>query len=289
MIVKILSRHSPSYAGLIRYILKEGKGGENERPEPYLHNFRGHTEKEWVRELCINEAFRKQQRKGQVYFYHTILSFNGLDSNKITKGMLQDITKKFIELRGKDAMYIAAQHRDREHTHIHLLVSGLSYRTGKASRITRKELQELKITLQSYQQEKYPELENSVPNHGAGREYLSQKEYGAKSKNSKRYLKAELSQKVNDALIQANSQQHFLELLQEGGLYHYERGGQVYGITVNDRNYRFSSLGVDIEKLKTMKQDLSEEETALEEIQQIREADIERGQNIAEELDFDYP
>lgn len=269
MIVKILSRHSPSYAGLIRYILKEGKGGEDERPEPYLHNFRGHTEKEWVRELCINEAFRKQQRKGQVYFYHTILSFNELDSDKITKDMLQDITKKFIELRGKDAMYIAAQHRDREHTHIHLLVSGLSYRTGKAFRMTKGEMRELKISLQCYQQEKYG-LEHSLPNHGAGREYLSQKEYGAKSKNSTRYLKAELKQKVDTILLQSNSLQDFISRLQENSLYHYERGNKVYGITVNEKNYRFSSLGVDIEMIKTMKQDLSEEETALGEIGKIR-------------------
>lgn len=270
MIVKILSRHSPTYAGLIRYILKEGKGGENKQPEPYLHNFRGHTEKEWVRELCINEAFRKRQRKGQVYFYHTILSFNGLDSNKITKDMLQDITKKFIELRGKDAMYIAAQHRDREHTHIHLLVSGLSYRTGKAFRMTKGEMRELKISLQSYQQEKYG-LEHSLPNHGADREYLSQKEYGAKSKKSTRYLKAELSQKVNEILLQSNSLQDFISRLQENSLFHYERGNKAYGITVDDKNYRFSSLGVDIERIKTMEQDLSEEERALEEINNLRE------------------
>lgn len=280
MILKILSRHSLTYGGLINYILKEEKGINNERPEPYLHNFRGKTAKEWIRELYINEAFRQQGRKNQVYFYHAILSFNRLDSDKISKKILADITAKFIELRGREGQYLAASHGDREHAHIHFLISALEYRSGKTFRMTKAEMQELKIKLQEYQKEKYPELENSLPQHGSGKEYLSPNEYNAKTKGSK-YLKSELSQQVKEALSQATSQQHFLELLQERGLHHYERGGRAYGITVDDKNYRFSSLGVDMEQLTTLEQDLSEEEKALEEIKSMRET-------LAMENDLSY-
>ncbi len=271
MIFKILSRCSPGYGSLINYILKEGKGANDKKPEPYLHNFRGSTVNQWIRELYINEAFRKQERKGQVYFYHAILSFNSLDSDKISKEMLTDITAKFIELRGREGMYLSAIHQDTGHTHIHCLISALEYRKGKAFRMTKGEMQELKIQLQEYQKEKYPLLENSLPNHGACKEYLSQKEYGVKTKNSKAYIKAELSQKVNDAFKQANNQKHFLELLQESGLHHYERGGKAYGITLDDKNYRFSSLGVDMKKFNALGKDLSEEERTLEEIKEIRQ------------------
>lgn len=271
MIVKFLSRHSPSYLGLIDYILKEGKGGEHKAPEPYLHNFRGKSKTEWVKELCQNEAFRKHPRKDQVYFYHAMLSFSNLDSEKITQDILKDITTKFIDLRGKEGMFLTAQHQDREHLHIHCLISALEFKTGKAFRMTKNQFQDLKIELQNYQLQKFPQLENSLPNHQSGKEYLTSKEFNAKNKNTKAFQKAEITTKINDLLAISENQQQFLERLRENGLHHYERGGRAYGISLEDKNYRFSTLGIDLEKINSLPEDLTQEVTVLEEINQLRQ------------------
>ncbi len=272
MIVKFISRHSPSYANLIDYMLKEGKGEEGKSPEPYLHNLRGTSKKEWVKEFCKNEAFRKNPgRKNQTYFYHAMLSFSNLDTEKITPDILSDITKKFIELRGSTGIYLSSEHMDRSHFHIHCLISALEFKTGKAFRMSKNQLQDLKIELQNYQQLKYPELENSLPNHGAGKEYITSKEHNAKIRNPKSYKKDELSNKINEILNISTSRQEFFEKLQNEGLFHYERGGKTYGISLDDKNYRFSTLGIDLDKIHSLPEDLTQEQLALKEINQLRQ------------------
>ncbi len=285
MIIKLLSRHSPSYGGLIDYLLKEGKGGDDKTPEPLLHNFRGTNKNEWVKELCQNEAFRKNPRKGQIYFQHAILSFNNLDSQNLTPEILKDLTQKFIELRGKDGMYLTAQHNDRDHLHIHCLISGLKFKTGKAFRLPKDKLKDLKVQLQNYQIEKYPELKNSLPNHGSGKEYLTPNEYGAKIKNSKSYKKSELALKINEILNTSSTQENFLEKLREQGYHHYERGGKIYGITLDDKNYRFNTLGVSLDKMNSLPNDLTQEEQALKEISELRQQ-METKKEIETEQDI---
>jgi hypothetical protein len=281
MIVKFLSRHSPGgFSSLINYILNPEKGNGNAEITPYLHNFKGNTKTEWLKELYQNEAFRQRSRSDQVYFYHAILSFSNQDSNKISSEMLMDFSKQFVSLRGKEGMYLSASHHDRNHTHIHFLISALEYKTGKAFRMNKDQFQELKIELQNYQIEKYPFLVNSLPQHGSGKEYLTNREYGAKVKNSKSYLKSQISQKVNDILLESKSIQNFTENLGLAGLHHYERGGKVYGVTIDDKNYRFSGLGVEMDKFNSLEDDLSEEEQALEEIQSLR--------NETESMEMEY-
>jgi hypothetical protein len=284
MIIKSLSRHSAGgISGLINYILDEKKAEENEKPKPYLHNFKGTTKSQWVKELYQNEAFRVRERKGQIYYYHFILSFSNLDS-KISGEIINDITEKFIAFRGKEGMYLAASHHDKEHTHIHCLVSALEYRTGKAFRMTKQEFKEFKIQLETYQREMYPELIHSHVNHSTGKEYMTAKESSAKIKNSKSYIKAQLAAQVNELFSQSSNQQSFLENLASAGLHYYERGGRPYGITTEEgKNYRFKVLGIKIGELE---QDLTQEEIALCEIEQIRnDSNLLKNKDIEPDID----
>lgn len=163
-IVKILSRHTPSYKSLISYILKDGK---NKAPEIFRHNLRSQTLDGYTREFVENESFRKHARKDQIYLFHEILSFNANeDSAKITPQAMKEIAKEYMRMRGRDGVMLGAVHRDKDHIHLHLCVSALKFRTGKSFRLSKAELQNLKISIQNYHKLKYPELSQSSPEHG---------------------------------------------------------------------------------------------------------------------------
>ncbi len=249
MIYKVLSRHSNSYASLLSYIFKETKTSSKQM---FLHNIRGTSKKEWVREFKQNESYRKHKRSDQAYVFHEILSFSNADKEKINETILKDIVTEYIRLRGKTGVFAGAVHYDKEHIHIHFCVSSVEFRTGKAFRLSPTQLRELKTTLQEFHIQKYPELTASICEHGKGGEYLTDKEYQFKHRTGRKLLKEEIQHYVLKYFEESNSLKSFLEALREAGLHHYERKGVAMGVTYLGTKFRFSRLGIskeDIEKL----------------------------------------
>lgn len=240
------------------------------------HNLRSEDIEGWTKELLMNESYRNVNRSDKVYFYHDIISFGSNDKNMITNEMLEDMTRKYIELRGKQGMYLAAVHNEgKENMHVHLLTSGLEYRSGKAFWISKSNLHELKVNLQNYQKEKYPKLENSIVTHGKSREKFLQQ---------RNLLKDEIANKVKVAFEQSHSQKEFLETLQNNNLHYYERKNQIQGITYNETKFRFSRLDISLDDLPT---DTREEQKTLEEINSLRESRSERKRSLDMENDAD--
>ncbi|MGY3214787.1 relaxase/mobilization nuclease domain-containing protein [Mucilaginibacter sp. HD30] len=260
-IVKILSRHSPSYRSLIAYILKEGKGDER---EVYTNNLRGADIDAFVSQFMENEAFRRQTRSDQIYLFHEIVSFHAEeDGTAITKETVDNLVAKYMGLRGDTGVMLAAAHRDKDHVHIHFCVSALHYRTGKSFGLNRAQLNQLKTSFQEYHREKFPELTKSHPEHGKGTAYRTHAQWHT-------HRKQEIAGQVQEILNSSASQRAFLERLREAGLHHYERGGRPTGIEYEGQKFRFSRLleGTAFEDLPVER---SEEDTALAEIRAIRE------------------
>ncbi len=276
MIVKLLSRHNASYDSLIGYILK-GARAKGKEPQVFTHNLRSEDKKGWVKEYIENEALRQHPRSNQVYLYHEIISFsNKEETGAITKEMLDDIGNQYISLRGKDGVFMGAVHQEKGHTHIHFCTSGVKFRTGMAFRMSRYELQGVKIKLQEYHKQKYPEIKQSFPKHGKGQEYVTDREWQARHKDERAVLKSEISAQVKSCFDVAKSQKEFLELLRDKGLHHYERSGKATGITYEDTKFRFSRMGISNEQFNGLAVDRAEEQKALDEIQAIRDGKEER-------------
>lgn len=249
MIIKILPRHSPSYASLISYILKEGKG-MNEKPEVITHNLRSTTAHGWTQEFALNETFRKQSRSDQVHLYHDILSFSSNeDTTKITKEMLDDISRRYIQLRGYDGMYVGAVHKEKEHIHIHFCTSGVKFRTGQAFRLSHEQMRTLKTELQQYHQKKYPELTESICRHGIGNHNISHQKWHAVEKKERHEVKEMLTARVQECFHHAHSQKDFITRLNGIGIPIYERNGKPTGIIHGETKFRFSRLGINIQEL----------------------------------------
>jgi hypothetical protein len=274
MIVKVLTRHTPSYRSLLEYIMR----GDIDK-DVFLHNLRSRSIDEWANQYIQNESFRRTFRRDAIFLYHEILSLSGnIDPKAVTDAMLADLASKYIELRGNTGMFAGKIHRDTECVHMHFAVSGLEYRTAKSFRISRDELQELKISLQEYHRQKYPELDDSICDHGAGKRHITDRAWHAHHKAERDAAKTELKEQLRGLYERSKTQQEFLELLRESGLHHYERSGQAAGITQGDTKFRFSRLDIDLSQLPT---DLSVEQNALDEIRSLRESrqEIEKQNN----------
>ncbi len=76
---------------------------------------------------------------------------------------------------------------DKQHYHIHICASGIEYKTGKSLRLTKPELQKLKKDIQQFQMGRFPELSNSVVQHGKKLNFvLTDKEYPIKLRTGTR-------------------------------------------------------------------------------------------------------
>jgi len=269
-IVKVLSRHSPSYTSLIKYILRyviDEKKTHNE--QIYTNNLRSNTMPGYIKEFMENEAFRKYSRSDQIHLFHEIVSF-GADENKdvITPAMIDDLAQTYMRLRGNTGVMIGAPHFDRSHTHLHFCVSALHYRTGMSFGLNKSQLLELKQSFQNYHKQHYPELTKSAPCHGTRTRYINHAEWH-------RQQRAQIIDTVQQCFAGAKSQQQFLELLRNRELHHYERNGNPTGIDYDGTKLRFSRM-LEPGKFEELPNDSREVDSALEEIQAVRERQRER-------------
>ena len=178
MVLKSLSRKSGTHQ-LLNYLFTNEKKlvGDKQKPILIRHNVHSRTLDKWVKEYDKNESYRLRRRKDNVKIYHTVLSFSNKDKDLINEKMLRDTAKQYMKLRGPDNLFIGTAHFDKDHVHLHMVMSGTKYLTGEANRLSRAEFHQLKLSLDAYQAKKYPELVYSLPRHGRTKDInLSPKE-----------------------------------------------------------------------------------------------------------------
>jgi len=252
MIIKIKAIKSPDFKQLIRYVLpKRHHRGKQQAMFIFKHNLKGNQVGDWVQQFDENESFRIHKRTGNTILTHEIISFNAEDSPYIDVEMMRDFTKKYIEYRGLRGMYIAVPHFDTDNFHIHLCCSGVEYRTGKAMRLSRKEFQDLKIRMQEYQMQKYPQLQHSIVRHGQGKAQQKDREYQAQKRSGQPSKRTRIKDQVCDISLRADSVDQFTDLLENQDLKPYYRSGKLTGVISGKRKYRFKTLGIkdEIERI----------------------------------------
>lgn len=267
MILKSLTRRNNTLQ-LVNYLFKQEK---NEKPLPILkHNLRSRSAKGWAKEIDANEALRIQRRKDNIRLTHTILSFSDKDKEHISKELLKDIARKFVEIRGRDNIYLASSHHDKDHVHLHIIASGTKYLTGESNRISKKEFQELKLALDAYQREKYPILTHSLPVHGKPTKDRNKEPDQYREGNVSN--KHQIGQAMEAAYVKSSSLEQFLTQLKSEGYEPYYRGGKLYGLENEEgRHFRFKTLGLDTNLLEDLDGLRYQEERELQELRDLRE------------------
>lgn len=266
MIIKSLSRKSGT-SQLLNYLFKKEDKLRGEKQKPILIkcNILGGRIEKWVKEFEQNEVYRQQKRKDNVRAYHTIISFSTKDKEHIDEQLLKDIARHYIGLRGKDNLYIGTAHYDHDHIHLHLVMSGTKYLTGESNRISRKEFHQLKLAMDAYQREKYPQLVHSLPEHGKSKTVSGHPPVTRESQ------KQSLLQSLEAAYSSSKTLDDFLSVLRSQGHEPYYRAGRLTGIKYDgDRKFRFKTLGYTNDKLEKFAVAQEKEDRDLSELRDIR-------------------
>ena len=256
MLIKISPRKEARFGRLLNYIFRDKAALTNneEGGFVYCHNISGHNIQDYEQCFLDNERFRQVNRKDSVRMRHIILSFNAADSPNIDRTTLLDLTRKFVRSYDPMGLYIAVPHYDREHIHIHIAASGIRYRTGESIWKTNAEFQEVKRSLEIYQERKYPALSHSIVGYRQRYrkfDYMRDGEYRTKQRGgiSK---KEQVKSLAKNILEKARDIKDFQFLLSKKNIQTYSRGGQVYGVIADRKKYRFTTLGLKKELKQLM-------------------------------------
>jgi len=119
MIIKSMSRKTPSFAQLVDYIDKDGSKGNY-----YTYNLYNDDQLSIKREFFENSKLIKKRKNG-VYLYHEIISLDKGENISLNRQaeILNDLTKRYIESRSPNALVFGKIHFDKQNVHFHLLIS----------------------------------------------------------------------------------------------------------------------------------------------------------------------
>ena len=158
MVIKTLRWKSRGFNRLVDYIGKEGR--DEDETFRLLHNLRPSRNLFGIaRQFWAQDAFRKERVNG-ITIYHEILAF-GVGED-VPLDVLEDLTRKYLELRAPNALAYAEPHFDKQHIHVHVAISGTEFESAKTLRLDNKEFMRVRRELERYQQQHYPELEKSI-------------------------------------------------------------------------------------------------------------------------------
>ena len=279
MIIKSKSyKTTKSFATVLNYIFRENERNSGFELTKFIKG-KNLSVEELSSQFRSNEQFRINRRKNNVVLYMDILSFHPRDAERLTNDKLHQIALKYLSLRAPKSIAVATVHRNEKyHTHLHLVFSGIEYKTGKSIRMSKEDFQnKVKIPMEKYQQEVFPELMLSKIKH--------EKKYNIKKEQKKdseiiMEIEGEISEKqkilttLEKVFTTATSEKDFYQKLESKNIKLYSRNGKITGIEGN-RKFRFSRLGYTPELLQSLEQDPTQNQRQ-EWLQNIREKSQEK-------------
>ncbi|SFV67845.1 hypothetical protein MNB_SV-3-1338 [hydrothermal vent metagenome] len=225
MIIKSLSRATKSFEALYTYLTRDKASllnAFNLYADPY--------QKQAVIQEFLNNAKHLKNARGKNYLYHEIISLN---PNTLPlqeqQHILTDLVSKYISLRAENHLSFTALHFDKDHLHIHLMISANELEGTKRVRLSKKEFSTIQKELETYLNTTYPQL-------GLTKHYNKDLN---KIKSKKELLKSTL----DDLFSNSHSKEDFKSKSSELKLEFYTRGKTV-GVISEGKKYRLKTLGV---------------------------------------------
>jgi hypothetical protein len=271
MIIKSLSRKRASYDQLLAYI--DTKAQPNFTIE---HNVPYGVDMDVLCQYFENLVGHLPPRKNGNQLYHEIISLK-ISKNRSLEAYqrgLYTICQSYIQARASDHAVYGKLHMEKHHLHVHLVMSPNTIGTpDKRVRFAKKEFSELQQQLENWVLQTFPELgQQQVYTQDHPQRQMSDKEVQRSKRTQKSTQKEQLRLMLEHLLTQAESQQDFARLLQRHGLELYYRGS-VAGIKTDKRQYRLSTLGLDVAFQALSKQASPAQAREQPETQPIHESD----------------
>ncbi len=247
MMIKSMSRKTVSFGQLLDYF-----GAPEKTGAALLHNFQIHQDDPAAirHELNTNAHLLAPRKNGNV-LYHEILSFGAGDSSALTPAVLEDLTRRYFDLRAPYALAYAKAHYDTDCPHVHLLISANNVGASKRLRLSKQRFRQIQRELEQYQKKRYPFLRNSLAQaQRARRPGRRLKESRSEQERRRRgdqtpSRKEEIRELIAGEMAVAQSGPDCYRRLMERGIRLYRRGKT---IGVEDlegcRRYRLKTLGL---------------------------------------------
>ncbi len=228
--------HAKAINELVYYISQEDKDVPKEETFSYLHNILGVSPDDLE---SIKEAFKENdqyriERRGGVAQYHEVMSFHPKDTAvlKDNPEIVEDMARAYLELRAPNGLGIAKLHVDKEHMHLHFMISPNEVGSSNSIRMSKSEFNAVCKTIQKYQLEQYPELKHSYVQERDEERYQSQREAD----------KAYVKEALEEAFEKATDEKSFAALAEKAGLETYTYRDKLNGVKYDGEKYRFSRL-----------------------------------------------
>jgi len=236
--VKSMARKSPSFGQVLEYINRPSAKGR-----AILHNLMNGADdlRAIEREYLDNFRYLPGRKNGNA-LYHEILSFAEDDGPHLDDDVVDDLVRRYLELRAPNAMAYARSHGDRACVHVHLLISANDVASHKRLRLGRGQFGRVKRAIEAHQRARHPELVSSKIDHGTGRRQGRQPARVPPRASRRDRVAAT----VGEQLERARSVEGFLMGLRLLGLDVYLRGRHT-GVVErgSGRRHRFSTLGLE--------------------------------------------
>jgi hypothetical protein len=282
MIVNINRWHTPEFGRLIHYVQTDKMRADPSKDFTIYHNLPFWNERDAVKEFESNHRYLKKRKNG-VCIYHEVMAFHAADTPSLTLQKLEDMATRYIQMRCPRALVYAKAHVQNASIHVHFVISGSELQSPKTLRLENEDFNRVRYGIERYQIEKYPELVHSIVHHGRQKNRYRDAQ-GAGSANPSKKKGAEGKQHHKDRLKgflgfaygQAADWQAFEKLLQGAGLEVYIRKGKAQGVKEGKVKYRFSTLGLDREKVEELLHRSPKYHERYMELQKLKEQKRER-------------
>lgn len=251
-VVKSTGRKDANFDKLINYLFKEDGG---ELPTfTYLHNIIGvdpEDREALVQAFVSNDTHRKKRKNGNA-MYHDMISFHPKDSAYIKKNphVLEDMTRVYLEFRAPHGVALAKPHLDKEHIHIHVMLSANERESATSLRRSKQEFLEIQQALQEYQVGYHPGLKYSYVAERDKEKYVtaekaervSHKLWQMEKRGVGTPDKDQVRELMTQVVAQAKNAQELKALVQKAGGEVYEYRDKMNGVRFNGKKYRFTTL-----------------------------------------------
>ncbi len=261
MIIKTISHTQKNSAKLlIKYVFDKRKPLLDKDGKLLVFKsggIRTYDKDKWSKQFKDLESKRTSKYANRsVVSYHEVISFSPASTKHLDRHKIKDLVNRYIKLRSNNQYCVGAVHFEKnKNFHAHLIFSGIQTTNNhRSARISKSRLASIKREVQEYQQQKYPELSDSIVRHGLSKQELarshSEKEAQLKKRTQQPSEKDKLFLKVEQAFEKSRSQDAFRNALKQQGIQTYDHNGKLCGVFYGKRKFRLKrSLGIDPELL----------------------------------------
>jgi len=245
--IKSMSRKTVSFGQLLDYFSAPDKTGAG-----LLHNLQiQQDDPAAIRgEFNTNAQLLPPRKNGNV-LYHEILSFGEGDTSALTPAVLDDLTRRYLDLRAPYALGYAKAHHDTDCPHVHLLISANNVGASQRLRLSKRRFRQIQRELENFQKKRYPFLTNSLA-HGQRSRRPGRRFKASRSEQERRRRgdqtpsrKEEIRELIAGEMAVAQSGPDCYRRLLDRGLRLYRRGKTIGVEDLEDcRRYRLKTLGL---------------------------------------------